>query len=524
MARLALAFLCGMLLCGMRAPLGTDLLAFPVVSAGEAYAARALALVAVAATVLLARRSLDGRSNADLLSGATLGYLTEGLLGELHRGATSPSFVLAPVALVALILRERRGHPEDTQPPATTPLVVPVFLGAGLALALDGICRSLRLLGGGGVLDDNLTGVVLLATATFGAVAFGLPLQMAKSDRARGVTLTIAALIAGMLLVFSSRIVQGLANPQQLKAYLARFGLDPAGQGMLGTDALVAAAVLVLPAFALGVVVHCARRRSELAALLLGGALGMQIVPFILAWTATGEPGPASGVLLQRAAVLIGMGGILGAWTFHGRKLRPRLSVLAPSVVLVTFGAWDARSSSPLRIQAWARFPRSARAVADTPEGQLLIFPGTPGVERVTLDHRALTPPPAGGPADAERLRVSLALLPAEVRERGSRILLVGQLSPGRSAILAEAGVASVDRSAAWWRAMHWLEAELFRGQEAFLPERCGMTGEVCSPSVARERLAAGEYDLVIVPPVRDTAPLAPRVELPAGTLAVAWL
>ena len=87
MTRLVLAFMCGMLLCGMRAPLGTDLLAFPAVSAGEAYAARALALVAVAVIVLLARRSLDGRSNGDLLLGATLGYLTEGLLGELHREA-----------------------------------------------------------------------------------------------------------------------------------------------------------------------------------------------------------------------------------------------------------------------------------------------------------------------------------------------------------------------------------------------------------------------------------------------------
>jgi len=526
MARLALAFLCGMLLCGMRAPLGTDLLAFPAVSSGEAYAARSLGLAAVAAVVLLARRSLDGRSNADLLFGATLGYLTEGLLGELHREATSSTFILAPVALVALILRERKGHPEDPQPPATTPLVVPVFLGAGLALALDGLSRSLRLLGRGGPLDDNVTGVVLLATATFGAVAFGRPLQMMKSDRARGVTLTIAALVAGILMVLSYETVRGLADPRGFKAYLARFGLDPTRQGMLGPDALVAAAVLVLPAFAMGVVVYCARRRSELGALLLGGALGMQIAPLSLAWTEAGEPGPASGVLLFRAAILIGMGGLLSAWTFHGGKLRPRVSVIALSAVLVAFGSWDTRKRNPgtLAIQAWTRFPRKARAAADTPEGQLLIFPGSPGVERVTLDHRGLTPSPAGAPADAELLRVSLSLLPEDVRERGARVLLVGQLSPGRSGVLADAGVTSIDRSAAWWRCMPWLETELFQGQEAFLPERAGMTGEVCSQTVARERLAAGEYDLVIVPPVRGTAPLAPHVEVPEGTLAVAWL
>ena len=527
MARILLGCLCGALLSGLRAPLGFDLLALPAVPAGRAYFARALALVATAGVVLLSRRSMDGRPNGDLLLAVTLGYGLEGWMGGMAREAASAPFPLAMVALVLLVLREQRrvrpaggarGAQAGVDPlPAVTPLAL-VFGGAGTALGLEGIGRILRRMGGGLPLDDTLFGVVFLGLAAVGGLAFGRALRSVGRDRARGPVVSLALGVGGAALFVGLMAASGVATPPGLRGFLARFGSDPSRVGQLPYDALIASVVLVVPAFALGTALYCARRPVELAALLLGAAAGHLLAPGFLGTDgppADGPPTVHSAQLVRLGALLVGLG------TLAAARHPPRIPHAVLGVALIVTAS--AVSVRQVVVRAWSRFPIQSAEVFDTPEGQILIRPSGP-LDQVTLDHRPLTPLADGARADAERLRTSLALLPQEVRARGVRVLLVGQLTPGRALVLAQGGVTHLDRSAAWWRVMGWLEARLFRDHAPALPAALGLEGEVLDLVDARARLGSQSYDLVIVPPVPGPAPLVPRPRLPAGTAAVAWL
>lgn len=510
-----LGALCGALLHGLRLPLGRELLEMPAVPAGDAYLVRGIALAAVALVLLFARRTLDGRPNGALLAGAFLGFAAEGLAGDLRTEAASATFPLVPVALALVLLREQR-RPAPAPAGERASVAALAACGAGMAIGLEGLARHLRLLGGGLAEDDAVFGAVLLLAMAFGGAAFGAPLV---AGRARGAAVTVSLALGGATLFLALVAVRGVATPRGLRAFLGRFGLDASLYGQLPTDALLAAVVFVLPAFALGTAIVCARHRSELAALLLGGAAGLQAVPRLL------DPGdaaldalPYNAQLVRVGAFVVGAGALLAAWTPTRRRLRPL--PLALGLALLTAAA-ALRVQHVKVLQAWTRFPVPHREVFDVPEGQILVQPSAPGVERVTLDHRPLTPGRERARADAELVRVSLELLSDAARARGPRVLFVGQLTPGRSLVLREEGVALVDRTAAWWRVMGRLERRLFAGREDALPE-----GRVRSLADARADLERGAYDLVLVPPVPGRAPLVPRAAppLPAGTAAVAWL
>ncbi len=527
MSRILLGFLCGILLAGLRRAPGIEILELPSVVAMAGYGTRALALALAALAVLLARRSLGGssRPNADLLAAAALGVLAEGLHADLRPEGASAMLLLALVALAILLLRERQGPPATPPPEGERSLAGPLTIaGFGLALGMEGLARLVLRIGRGTAAEATVVGAVVLLAAAFGGVAFAGALRGGARDRARGGAALVAALVGGLALDAGMVAMAGIAVPRGRSEFLLRFGLSPSYAGELHCTALVAAVVFILPAFALGTTLACARRRSELTGLLIGGAAGLVMVPLLLEGSAATAAElaelPHSTQLLTFAHYALLLAAV-AALLERPSSLTRRLPVALLALLLAVAGM---QPLSRVIVLPWERFPATLRFAGEIPEGQLLILRSTSGIDRVLLDHRTiatLAPDAAGGRGEATRIRTAFDLLSGEVRERGARVLFVGQLTPGRVSGLAEQGVTRLDRSAAWWRVMPALEERL--GVTSLLEEE--PAGEVLSPASAAERVAEGSYDLVLVPAIAGSRPpRLPRVHPPAGTVVVAWL
>jgi tetratricopeptide (TPR) repeat protein len=169
--------------------------------------------------------------------------------------------------------------------------------------------------------------------------------------------------------------------------------------------------------------------------------------------------------------------------------------------------------------------PPVVRVWHETAEGVFTIEGRNHGLEAVTLDRRFLSPALAEATADRDRIRRAVELSSAVKRARGELVvLLVGQLTPGRALTLGDLGVATVDRSGAWWRAMPRLERDLFGD----VPRPAG---ECIAPDDALRRAESGRYDLVLVPPVPGDQPPSPtdltaglRLDRPGAPLCVTWV
>ena len=112
------------------------------------------------------------------------------------------------------------------------------------------------------------------------------------------------------LVLISWLALRGQAiEPLARRDFLDRFGLDRSLEGQWHVTGIVALLGLLLPAFAVGLCVSCARLRSELAALLLGAAVGAAALAL---W-----PALHSGLVGPAALVAAGLVGGLG------RTLRP---------------------------------------------------------------------------------------------------------------------------------------------------------------------------------------------------------
>lgn len=528
MVRLVHGLLVGVVLLRLHRPLGQALLEVPAVPAGAALAARGMALVLAAGAVLLARRSFDGRPHTAWITGVAVGLSLEGLAGGVGREADGGTLALAVLGLALLIVRELRGPAQgeggergEDGGQGASPVALGVQ-GAGLALGLEGLARLVRRLGAGRVADDGAFAAVFVAVAAVGALALGGALGRRRLG-ARAASCALS--VAGAGLVLGLMTMRSLATPPGLRAHLARFGLDASEYGTLGVDVVLGASVFAVPALFAGLAVCAARRRVELAALLVGGAFGLQLVPILLATPPDAPLGelPHSAALLPAGLVLVGAGALLGL-PRSAAELRRPAGVAQLLLALALFG--PAAASPVARVPvlpAWTRFPHPRSATFETPEGQFLIRPGA-GLDVVTLDHRPLTPGAAGARADGERLRLALDLLEEDARERGPRVLLVGQLTPGRALVLAEAGVVQLDRTGAWWRVMQRLEEHLFTSTPEWLPEALGIAGTILAPHAATRAARTGEYDLVVVPAVPGRLPLVPRGAPAEGTLAVVWL
>ncbi len=530
MRALLFGFTAGVLLSALRAPLGLDLLSIPASSAAASYGYRAAALGVVALGLFAAGGALDGRRRlGSLVGGTAAGLATHALFSG--RTPTTPAGALA-LALVGLgillfcgrfLAAGRRAPAERPGGPGLAGEATALAIaGAGLALVLEGLARHVRLLGPGLPAEHGLLAAVLLGLVLLGGLAFG---RLVPSGSAlvpgRAAALSLAAL-GGLVGLF---VVQGLATPAGLDEYLRRFGLDTSRAGMADGTALVGGAAFVVLGLALGAALFTLEARRQLAALLLGGAVGLALVPRLLAARAVDDPQlfltamrTASSAGLVRDGMLVALlGAALSA------ACASRAGWGARGVALVFAGL----AALPL---AWIRIdplaitrPWRERALAplfsvETAEGLLAIDRSDGGLEMLTLDGRELTPPTVRGALDRRCIELAVALLPAERRARGElAVLLIGQLTPGRALALTGLGATTVDRSASWHRAMPLLEERLFHG--GALP-----AGRVLSPAAARGAMLSGTYDLVLVPAVPGEAPSTSNLASAPGTLTVVWL
>jgi len=531
MASLVHGLLAGILLTRWQHPLGRELLDVPGVPAGTALAARSTALLAVALAILLSRHSLEGRTRGTWLAGLALGAMGEGLFARLGREADGGNLVFAALGLVLFALRDARRPVLAEASPTSLARGALALAGAGLALGFEGLARTARRFGPGLVADDAVLTAVFAALLALGALGLGRALPGGRAGEARPARPSegFALALSGASFLASLAALGAQGTPQGLRAALARFGLHPADCGSARVDGVLGLVAFVLPALFAGAALHGLRRRDELASLTVGAALGLQLAPAVLAPRAgaslaeLARTGPHSGRLVAVGVGLVAVGVLVDALARRARE-RSAASVWQALVGLALLVPAFTLRGRPRPVPApWAIFPQPVALAFETAEGQFLVQPGAAGLGLVRLDQRPIAPPAAGARLDAECLRRSLALLPAAARERGARVLLVGQLTPGRALVLAHAGVARLDRSAAWWPVMERLEHELFATTPQWRPAELGLGGAVLPFLEARERVRAGEYDLVLVPPVAGRLPLVPRPELPPGTIAVVW-
>ena len=518
-------FLAGFLLSCSRVPLGIDLFQGPAVEARVSYGWRSAAILALAIGLFLARQAtLPVR----LLLACAAGFGAHALL-VANLWSPSTPFALAASALLGIALlagprRKRAESGEDAEPPKFLELLGLAAAGTGAAIALEGVARHVRLLGGTLSQDDSVFAGVLLALLAAGGLTFGW-LSLARG--LRGISLPAGVAACASATFVSLVVIRRLSVEPSYTRYLREFGLDPSLRGTLAYDALVSAACFVAPGLLLGAALLGARGRKRIFALLIGGALGLALLPGLLEL----RPGSTSADVQASSAELIPLGtlvacagALVAVLSLSDRGAVARwigiagcLGLAAPALLVDT---------KPIHVLSpWAIRPTFPLIVSDIPEGLVTVetFGLMGGSWAVaTLDRRTITPGVDQIPADAMRLRGSFELLPPERRSAGKfRVLLVGQLTPERARTLAACGAIRVDRTAAWHQAMGRIE-DVMWGQ---LPvELARPEGSILAISEARDRLAKAEYDLVIVMPVPGDAPRTPATDAPASTTVVRWL
>ena len=509
MTRLVIGTLIGILAAGLRRSPGESLLELPAASVSLGYWGQALALGLAGLTALFARRTLDGRPNELLLLGGTLGVLLEGLGADLRPMGHSSLLPLAPLALALLLVRELRSAPSPPPAVSRPGFVLPLLVaGFGALLAIDPVARVVLRFGGGTRAEGALVLAVSLALAALGGLCFGAPLR-GERDRAGSRVALVAAVAVVPLVTLSWLALAGQAiEPVPRREFLGRFGLDRSLEGQLHVTGVIALLGLLLPAFAVGLAISCARRRAELAALFVGAGAGAALLAVMPAL----EPWFIGPVALTFAGLL---GGIEPSRPLRDRSRLPGLLVLGLAATCLV----PLSRMHPPPVLGWERFPITPSYLSVSGDGQLLVKPTAPRVAQVLLDRVEVAPRADRAGIDAEQLRTAMSLAPG-----GARVLLVGQLTPGRAWVLEQEGAIHVDRTAAWTSSMPGLEEVLFEGCTDLLPAE----GRVCSLQEARLLIDRGFYDLVVVPAVVGGAP--PQVShlaemsLPPGTIAVAFV
>lgn len=525
----------GLTLSALRAPLGLDLLSIPARTAASAYGYRAAALALVALGLLVGGPALDGRRGlARVAVGATLGLALHALwIGRMPE-TPAGAMALGWIALGVLVFCGRIAHGRRGAPPAAPvgpqaeggPLAGEAtglaIAGAGLALVLEGLARHLRLLGPGLPAEDGLLAGVLLALAVFGGAAFGR-LVPDGPPAALGRAAFLGA--AGLGGILGLAVLRRLATPGPLHDYVDSFGLDLSRAGMADFTALVGAAVLVGSAMSLGAALFCLEARRQLAALALGAATGLTLIPRLLELELPEGASPLEGLGGSRhSAALVSSGtlvALLGAGlcaAFASRAPRPARAAALVLAAAAGFAVHRTEVAAIPITRPWREQPQAPLLSLEIPEGLLAIERSEGGLEQVTLDGRELTPPTARGALERRCLELSFALLPpARLAAEDLRVLLVGQLTPGRALALGELGATRIDRTGAWHRAMPLLERRLFRAVPA-------VPGRVVDPGTARRELLGGGYDLVLVLGAAGEAPTTRNLASPSGTLTVVWL
>lgn len=517
--------LLGALASVVRVPLGIDLFRLPAVDASTAYGARAGALFAVGCACALATSVFrtERRPTPWILAGATTGFVLHAriLLQQSTAGWTRLLGLAVALWLVAAWVGRRGGVAEELPKRGRGAFFLECFgtllLGTSASMALESIARHARLLGTQHSLEESVLAACLIASAFAGAVAFG---SLLGAEQTRRAAWPVALAAVPVLCIVSLNTLLETSTLRGWDRFVRSYGLAPAERGTWPYVLLIGGTLFTIPGFALGTGLHACGRR-QWTWLFFGAGLGLLRVPEVLATITTvplPTPIPNSASLVKTACMTAGIGAICTLLVTAG------ISKLARSLALVaSSGALAIALWYPLRavvIHApWSVRPVFPSLVMDTPEGLVTVEPTGQGIENVTLDRREIAPSADDALADRNRLSASFAVLPHALREsREVRVLLIGQLTPGRALALELFGASRVDRTAAWWKRMERLEEHLFRHGSFERP-----AGDVLDREDARARLESGAYDLVIVPAVVGEPPFANLGELPPGTTLVAW-
>jgi len=547
----------GILLAVLRAPLGLDWTQVAVVQGTSAALFRAAGLLVVALALDGRRAAFRGGLGADWACAVAAGFGTQLFLLDRTPESRAGHALLCVLAVLFLrALSGARGEPSGVEQEGEEKLARRerpglVALGAGVALALEGLAHEARLFTGGTGDDEGLLALVFLVLVALGGVAFGPLCRRLKSPAPRfALGLALAAATGLIGLQFLAAL-----TPEGLFTYLRRMeplldlgrrldgvlgidlgladapSLDGASIGTLWTTALLGAAALALPAFGLGAALASTRDVARVTHALAGAALGLFVRPHLvrlLADPLTAGEYPtvtwqllAGGTLLA-AAALAGL-----AWGAPRSVAGLALAALAaalpwsrPGLFLPTLSPWSVRPIEP-------------ELLLPSAEGLLALEPLRGGILGLTLDRRRLTPTLDEEAGDELGLRCAFELLAPEVRARTVRALVVGQLTPARARVLRSLGTLELERTAPWHAAMAQLETRLFAGEEA-------PPGTIVPPGAARARLADGAYDWVVAFGARGPiiswksearelwggvdAPRMTALDLPEGTLGVAWI
>lgn len=518
-------FVAGFVLSCARAPLGIDVFQGPAVDGRVSYGWRSGAILSLAIGLFLARQAV---LPVRLLLGCAFGFGIHGLLLANAWSPSSPFSLGATVVLglgiLAISVRRARDIEEDTEPPTFLELLGLAGASAGAAMACEGVARHVRLFGGTLSQDDSVSAGVFLLLLAAGGVTFGW-LNAARS--LRGISLPLG-LAAGASATFVSLVViQRLAVPRPFTAYLKSFGLDTSQRGMLAYDALIAAACFVAPVLLLGTALLGARGRKRVFALLIGGALGLSLLPGVLGLapgSTSADTQSSSAELIPFGALVACGGSVVAILSLQDRGAVARWIGMATALVLAA-PALLAKVKPIHVLSPWSTRLTFPLIVSDIPEGLVTVESfGLIGGSWpfATLDRRMISPPAEQIAADALRLRGSFELLPADRRSGGGiRVLLVGQLTPERSRTLVACGASRVDRTAAWHAAMDRVEKAMWSQLpvEVPVPE-----GSILTLGEARARLEGAEYDLVIALPGSGDTPYCHDVAASASTTVVRWI
>jgi hypothetical protein len=509
----------GLLLSASRAPLGLDLIAVPAVGAWQAALFRAGALV-VLAVGLGCARSRRAPAGFVLLAGTTLGFAAHGLWLYHHLELTRWSLWVTCLAVAGLAQHlvwgrlPAQGGAED---PSGSIARLGLFAGgAGMAVALESVARPLRLLGRGLPQDETVFAFALLASATLGAAAFGPLLASPRRARAGlGVGLVIGAAACLLSLGFLERS----SSTDGFQAFLGSYGISPRQRGRIEYDLLVGVRGFLGPGLALGAALACARRSSDLASVLAGAAAGLLLLPALIGWTAQVPVEELATMPALRVSIGITLAAVGSATALLSRADAPGASRSTRAICLTACAAavvfaWAGPRARIMPYRPWEMVQMSARLIAEVPAGLVTIGFVPDEGEVVAIDGRALTPGRSERSGEAQLLTASSAGLRFE---RGT-VLLIGQLTPLRAQVLTEMGARRIDRCAPWAGAMQQVEEALFEDIER-------PPGDVLLPNQGRQRLRAGEYDLVVIPPAGGPAASTHALlERREGARIVQWL
>lgn len=519
--------LLGVVFSMLRAPRGLDLFEMPAAASGTALLWRAAALAIAGVALLVALR----RPGFGMIASAAFGFALHAfvLAAYVTPGSTLALVLTCAVAVVlalAVCLDERKlqeePEPAHKNRSAFVGELIGLFAaGAGAALAIEAVARHVRLFGAGSSRDDGVFGFTFLALAALGALAFG---PLARWKKLRGASLPIGLALAAVACFLSLDVVRELIKTPVLGKLVARLGAGLIDHGTFGYDLAVGATLLAAPALALGFALAGARDGRQACALFAGAAQGVLLSGSLLASDASTDTTQSSmfaAQLVPAGALLCVAGAALAVLGAAGLGKVARYAALAV-VLALTFVPLSRDTLGLPVCSPWdesrAQSPRTFQLSLDVPEGLLTVESTPSGALVATLDRRVLSTSAEEAIAEAERVSTSIACVSPQRRAAGAlRVLLVGQLDPPRAAMLGAQGVTAIDRTASWHAAMERIERKLF---DTFPRPQ----GEILAPKEARERLAAGRYDLVIVPPVDGDAPRTRGLDVPEQTTLVAWI